>query len=77
MSTSCGPDVVHVHAHVNVWSCSSTKCRLHCVHARSSCELAFTAIDQTTELVSSDDEETDDVVVEATKRRIINSGQST
>ena len=70
--------MVHVHAHVHVWSCSSTKCRLHFEHARSSCKLAFAAIDQKTEMMSSgDDEETDDAVVEATKRRIINSGHST
>ena len=44
----------------------------------SSGGLAFTVSDQKTELVSSDDdEETDDAVVEATKRRIIDSGQST
>ena len=39
-------------------------------------KLAFTATDQKTEMMSSD-EETDDAAVEATKRRVINSGQST
>ena len=64
--------------HVYVWPYSCTKSRLHCVHACCSSELAFTAIDQKTEMMSSgDDEETDDAVVEATKRRIINSGHST
>ena len=39
-------------------------------------KLAFTAINQKTEVANSD-EKTDDAFVEAPKRRIINSGQST
>ena len=69
--------IVYLHVlHVYVWPYSCTKSRLHCVHACCSGKLAFTAINQKTELVNSD-EKTDDAFVEAPKRRIINSGQST
>ena len=71
---------LRVHGHVDVWTYSSTKCRVHGEHV-AAVGVAFTVSDQKTEVLSSsyddDDEETDDVVVEAPKRRIINSGQST
>ena len=71
--------IVYLHVlHVHVWPYSSTKSRVHCVHACcSGGELVFTAINQKTELVNSDEKKTDDAFVEAPKRRIINSGQST
>ena len=64
---------VHVHVHVHVLAL-----HFHKMPPTACCsgKRAFSAIDQKTEVVSSDDEEADDVVVKATKRRIINSGQS-